>query len=78
MKALIDALQRQIEERQSHAARIDAYGLIPVGCGIFLNGVPEDLAKIPVIALPLVAGATAWTWWLARPAFRQYWFALRR
>ncbi|MEV4474656.1 hypothetical protein [Nonomuraea sp. NPDC049504] len=43
-----DQLTTLIDQKDQRAARVDARGLPLIGCGIFLNGVPEELAGIPL------------------------------
>lgn len=55
----IARLQAQINEIESSAVQIDATGLPPIVAGIFLTGVPEDLATW---------GAAGWLVWIGMAA----------
>ncbi|WP_143082266.1 hypothetical protein [Nonomuraea wenchangensis] len=43
----LDQLRALIDQKDQRAARVDARGLPLIGGGIFLNGVPEELAGLP-------------------------------
>jgi hypothetical protein len=45
---------------RSQASHVDARGLGPVALGIVLTGIPDELAKIPVMGVTLIAIAVGW------------------
>ncbi|MHA7291311.1 hypothetical protein ACX80V_16935 [Arthrobacter sp. MDT3-24] len=48
-------LHQLIIANEDRAAQVDAFGLPIIGLGIFLSGVPEDLAAIPWLGIALTA-----------------------
>ncbi|MDN4611461.1 hypothetical protein [Arthrobacter burdickii] len=46
-------LHRRIDTNEKRAAEIDAFGLPVIGLGIFLSGVPDELAAAPWVGVPL-------------------------
>jgi hypothetical protein len=73
LRAETAELRRLVEERDRHAAVVDARGLPVIGIGIVLSGVPEALAALPwhlgwlVPTLGVAAAVTA-----VSHAVRQY------
>lgn len=48
LRAEGDELRRRLDEQERQSARIDARGLPVIAAGIFLSGVPDELASIPL------------------------------
>ncbi|BCW66747.1 hypothetical protein NicSoilB4_15100 [Arthrobacter sp. NicSoilB4] len=55
------SLHNRIDINEEKAARIDAYGLPVIGLGIFLSGVPQELASVPWLGIPLTVIGVALT-----------------
>ncbi len=61
-----DAYQQltgRIEARERRAARVDAHGIWPIGAGIFLTGLPDELAAVAVLGWLSIAAGIALTFW---------------
>jgi hypothetical protein len=54
-------LTRRLEATERRSAKVDARGIWPIGFGIVLTGIPDELARISVIGWLFVAGVVAWT-----------------
>jgi hypothetical protein len=69
-------LRDQLDQWERQAARIDARGLPVIAVGIFLSGVPDELAKIPAglgwlcpaLGLAMAVPASIRTWREAHPS----------
>jgi hypothetical protein len=61
-------LAGRLETRERRAARVDAHGIWPIGAGIVLTGIPDELAAVPVLGLLSIAAGIAVTFWAGRSA----------
>ena len=59
-------LAGRLEARERRAARVDAHGIWPIGAGIFLTGIPDELAAVAVIGWLFILGGIAVTVWAGR------------
>jgi hypothetical protein len=57
----IRQLASEMRGERSQASHVDARGLGPVALGIVLTGVPNELAKVPVVGVTFIAIAVGWT-----------------
>jgi hypothetical protein len=59
-------LTGRLEAGERRAARVDAHGIWPIGAGIVLTGIPDELAAVDVLGLLSIAAAVAVTLWAGR------------
>lgn len=57
LAARIRQVGLELSGERSQTSHVDARGLLPVGLGIVLTGLPDELAKVPAVGGLLVAAA---------------------
>lgn len=60
------SLHKRIDTNEEKAARIDAMGLPVIGLGIFLSGVPGELASVPPLGVGLTIASVLVTGFVFR------------
>lgn len=63
MQERLDALNGRLDNAEAAAVETDARALPVVGVGIFLSGLSPDLARVPVVGIPVMLLAVAVTGW---------------
>jgi hypothetical protein len=56
----------RLEARERREARVDAHGIWPIGAGIVLTGLPDELAAVAVLGWLSIAAGFALAFWAAR------------
>jgi hypothetical protein len=57
------ALRKQLRAKERREARVSARGVVLIGFGIVLTGIPDGLAKFAVVGWLVVGVVIAWTLW---------------
>lgn len=73
----LQQLASEMRGERSQASRVDARGFGPIACGIFLTGLPDELAAVAVVGWAAVAGAVVWTVGVFPSWLRDYRLALK-
>jgi hypothetical protein len=61
-----------VRGERSQASRVDARGLGPIALGIFLTGLPDELAKYAWLGYLFIAGSVYWVAAASRSWLRDY------
>ena len=77
LSAVIRQVRSEMSGERSQASHVDARGLLPVALGIILTGLPDELAKVPVLGWLVVAAAATSIVRISRPWLRDFKGALK-
>jgi hypothetical protein len=77
LAAQIRQVSSELSGERSQASHVDARGLLPVALGIILTGIPDELARVPVLGWLVVAAAATSIARISRPWLRDFQKALK-
>jgi hypothetical protein len=70
LRTAVDDLRRRMEVAERRAAQANARGILLLGAGLVLTGIPQELAEFEVIGWTSVALAVVGTFWVLSAVLR--------